>query len=75
VGGQLRAGQADRLREGGAHHSAQLDSMVVPDATLYARARYRARTSARDGRPASRIASYLGNGDNLDRATADFAAT
>jgi hypothetical protein len=49
--------------------------MVVPDATLYARARYRARTSARDGRPASRIASYLGNGDNLDRATADFAAT
>ena len=50
--------------------------MLVPGATLYSRicGATLARAHARWGDRIA-IASYLGKGDNFDRAIADFAAT
>ncbi len=55
--------------------SADIENMLVPGATLYARlcAATLARAHARWGDRIA-IASYLGNGDAFDRATADFAS-
>jgi uncharacterized protein (DUF2252 family) len=55
--------------------SADVDSMLVPGATLYARicAATLARAHARWGDRIA-IASYLGKGDAFDRAIADFSA-
>ncbi len=55
--------------------SADVDSMLVPGATLYARvcAATLARAHARWGDRIA-IASYLGKGDTFDRAIADFSA-
>jgi uncharacterized protein (DUF2252 family) len=55
--------------------SADVDSMLVPGATLYARicAATLARGHARWGDRIA-IASYLGKGDAFDRAIADFSA-
>ena len=55
--------------------SADVDNMLVPGATLYARlcAATLARAHARWGDRIA-IASYLGNGDAFDRAIADFSA-
>ena len=54
--------------------SADVDSMLVPGATLYARicAATLARAHARWGDRIA-IASYLGKGDALDQAIADFS--
>jgi uncharacterized protein (DUF2252 family) len=56
--------------------SADVDSMLVPGATLYARicAATLARAHARWGDRIA-IASYLGKADVFDRAIADFSAT
>ena len=56
--------------------SADVDSMLVPGATLYARicAATLARGHARWGDRIA-IASYLGKGDAFDQAIADFSAT
>jgi uncharacterized protein (DUF2252 family) len=55
--------------------SADIDNMLVPGATLYARicAATLARAHARWGDRIA-IASYLGQGDAFDRAIADFSA-
>jgi uncharacterized protein (DUF2252 family) len=55
--------------------SADVDSMLVPGATLYARicGATLARAHARWGDRIA-IASYLGNGDSFDRAIAGFSA-
>ena len=55
--------------------SADVDNMLVPGATLYARicGATLARAHARWGDRIA-IASYLGNGDAFDRAIADFSA-
>jgi uncharacterized protein (DUF2252 family) len=55
--------------------SANVDSMLVPGATVYARicAATLARAHARWGDRIA-IASYLGKGDTFDRAIADFSA-
>jgi uncharacterized protein (DUF2252 family) len=55
--------------------SADVDSMLVPGATLYARicGATLARAHARWGDRIA-IASYLGNGDSFDRAIASFSA-
>jgi uncharacterized protein (DUF2252 family) len=55
--------------------SADVDSLLVPGATLYARvcAATLARAHARWGDRIA-IASYLGKGDAFDRAVADFSA-
>ncbi len=55
--------------------SADVNSMLVPGATLYARicGATLARAHARWGDRIA-IASYLGNGDSFDRAIADFSA-
>jgi uncharacterized protein (DUF2252 family) len=55
--------------------SADVDNMLVPGATLYARicAATLARAHARWGDRIA-IASYMGNGDVFDRAIADFSA-
>jgi hypothetical protein len=55
--------------------SADVDTMLVPGATLYSRicGATLARAHARWGDRIA-IASYLGNGDSFDRAIADFSA-
>jgi uncharacterized protein (DUF2252 family) len=55
--------------------SADVDTMLVPGATLYSRicGETLARAHARWGDRIA-IASYLGNGDSFDRAIADFSA-
>jgi len=55
--------------------SADIDNMLVPGATVYARicAATLARAHARWGDRIA-IASYLGKGDSFDRAIADFSA-
>jgi len=55
--------------------SADVDTMLVPGATLYSRicGATLARAHARWGDGIA-IASYLGNGDSFDRAIADFSA-
>jgi Uncharacterized protein conserved in bacteria (DUF2252) len=55
--------------------SADVDNMLVPGATLYARicAATLARAHARWGDRIA-IASYMGKGDAFDRAIADFSA-
>jgi uncharacterized protein (DUF2252 family) len=55
--------------------SADIENMLVPGATLYARlcAATLARAHARWGDRIA-IASYMGNGDAFDRAIADFAS-
>jgi predicted alpha/beta hydrolase len=55
--------------------SADVDNMLVPGATLYARicGATLARAHARWGDRIA-IASYLGNGDSFDRAIAGFSA-
>ena len=55
--------------------SADVDTMIVPGATLYSRicGATLARAHARWGDRIA-IASYLGNGDSFDRAIADFSA-
>ena len=55
--------------------SADVDTMLVPGATLYSRicGATLARAHARWGDRIA-IASYLGNGDSFDRALADFSA-
>jgi hypothetical protein len=55
--------------------SADIDTLLVPGATLYARicGATLARAHARWGDRIA-IASYLGNGESFDRAIADFSA-